>query len=301
LASVEFKYAYAPRTGTDQSFLRVYASTDCGKTWVLRWISGGASLATAPAISGPYTNPQLSHWVTKTFNIPASQINGNLRMKFELKTENGNNLFVDDININGTFSDVVVLKYPLDGSTGLSLAETLDWNATSQADFYTVEMDTTPNFSSSMLIQQQVQYISSNSQDIDTEFLTQGLSNGLKYYWRVRSEKTGQTNAWSDTWNFTVNVNGLGKDFAVNTDVLVNVYPNPALQNVFVNLKLAQSENIEISVFDITGTLVQNSFTGFVSSGESTIEINRTGWSNGIYLIQVKSSSSIQTIQVILN
>ena len=300
-AKVAFKYAYAPRTGNDKSLFRVYASTDCGKTWLLKWISGGTSLGTAPSISYPYSNPQASHWVTKTFTIPASQINGNLRLKFVVKPDNGNNVFVDDINISGTFSDVVVLKYPLDGETGLSMAETLDWNATSQADFYAVELDTTPDFNSGLLIQQQVQYISTNSQGVDTKYLTQGLSNGLKYYWRVRSENNGQPAAWSDTWSFTVNVNGLGKDFAIDKDVLVTVYPNPAHQNLNVKLHLAQSENIEISVFDITGNLVQNSFTGNVASGENTIQINRTGWANGIYLIQIKSNNSIQTIRVVLN
>ena len=300
-ALVKFDYAYAGRSNGGNSYLRVYASTNCGETWMLKWISGGSSMETRPAQANPYNNPQASDWSTESFTIPASQVNSNLRLKFEFKSNNGNNLFVDDINVNGLYSSHVVLSSPKNGATGLSAAQVLDWKATSQADYYTIEIDTTPLFNSTALITQQIQYLTVVSTDMDTEYLTQGLSNGVIYYWRVRSEIAGLTNLWSETWSFSVNVNGLGKEVAVSNDVLVKVYPNPAHEQVNVNLNMVRTELVEINVFDITGNLVQNSFTGMVPRGESNHQINRTGWSNGIYLIQVKSGTSVQTVRVILN
>lgn len=97
-----FNLAYAARTtsGTDQ--LKIYASSDCGQTWSLRYTKTGANLATGGLVTGNFT-PAPSQWRQETVNLSSSSVSGkpNVIFKFEFTMDNGNNLFIDDINIDG--------------------------------------------------------------------------------------------------------------------------------------------------------------------------------------------------------
>ncbi|MCS6895886.1 MAG: M43 family zinc metalloprotease [Bacteroidia bacterium] len=100
--------------------LRVYISTDCGYTWTLLWERGGGDLATHPdkCITAIGT-PNLSHqflptagvWSTDSLSLDAYR--GQLiRVRFEGVSGWGNNLFVDDIEID-TIHSIVPTTLPL--------------------------------------------------------------------------------------------------------------------------------------------------------------------------------------------
>lgn len=87
---------------TDQ--LKVMRSIDCGQTWVN--LSGGTFTGAALSNDGYHPEffvPGSSDWVLKTINIPSSAATSKVRFKFEYTTgEQSNNIYLDDININGT-------------------------------------------------------------------------------------------------------------------------------------------------------------------------------------------------------
>lgn len=100
--SMTFKYAFAQKDADNTDELKVYASSNCGQTWQLRGNYNVAALLTG----GTKTNdwyPNSGQWQTKTINTLSAYANKpNIRFKFEFSSGGGNNLFIDDININGT-------------------------------------------------------------------------------------------------------------------------------------------------------------------------------------------------------
>lgn len=96
-----FKAAYARRTSTSNDLLRVYASTDCGESWLLRFAKTSITLATVDGIvSDPFVPADQSEWTE--FEVPlTSAISNaeNVRFRFEFTSGIGNNIYIDDINI----------------------------------------------------------------------------------------------------------------------------------------------------------------------------------------------------------
>lgn len=83
--------------------LIVYSSSDCGATWIARKTIAGATLCNNGYKPTGFSPNSQSQWALITFPIPSNLALGNVRFKFEYKSGvQGNNLFIDDININGT-------------------------------------------------------------------------------------------------------------------------------------------------------------------------------------------------------
>jgi PKD repeat protein len=102
-----FELAHAARSSTSADNLKVYASTSCGQIWNIRYnktgISGANPLTTAGIISSPFF-PNSSQWRMESVNLTSSSYSNqpNVRFKFEFNQDTGNNIFIDDINLNGT-------------------------------------------------------------------------------------------------------------------------------------------------------------------------------------------------------
>ncbi len=104
---VSFKYAYATNATSLSNItesLKIYASKDCGKTWSLRKTISGSDLITAGfAGSSDFAPANNSQWKTATFNYTANSSDSKTRFRFEFfGSDYANNLYIDDININGT-------------------------------------------------------------------------------------------------------------------------------------------------------------------------------------------------------
>lgn len=96
-----FKVAFAQRAGSENDRLRVYMSTDCGATWLLRYTKAGTNLSTRSATTNAFV-PTANEWRTETVTLSSVQLSGtNVRIKFEFESDGGNDIFIDDINIQG--------------------------------------------------------------------------------------------------------------------------------------------------------------------------------------------------------
>lgn len=110
--------------------LKVYSSTDCGQTWVVRKTLTGAALNNNGYSATPFFPTSQSQWALQSFNIPTSLATGNVKFKFEYKTGNAsNNIFIDDLNITGTVgidensngtSSLALYPNPSNNNTNLS-------------------------------------------------------------------------------------------------------------------------------------------------------------------------------------
>ena len=98
---IYFRLSYKERTGKSDQ-LRVYVSRDCGENWSLRYTKNGSSLATVSGTQGsPFTPSGPSDWEQVDVNLSAFANDDNVLIKFRGTSGEGNNIYIDDIQISG--------------------------------------------------------------------------------------------------------------------------------------------------------------------------------------------------------
>jgi len=102
---LKFRLAYAQRDTSIKDKLEVAVSVDCGQSWTLRYSKSGQSLATASATFAPFA-PASSDWRQETVNILPFQNIPNVRFRFRNVSASGNNIYADDINVNGVVNGI---------------------------------------------------------------------------------------------------------------------------------------------------------------------------------------------------
>lgn len=122
-----FRYAYAKRTSASDDALMVYTSTNCGASWSLRKIMrGSTTLTTGGTTTTSFIPNGPAQWgYTEITNINSTNHVSNFRFKFVFESDGGNNLYLDDINLNGapvgvdelrfTSGSIAVVPNPVDG------------------------------------------------------------------------------------------------------------------------------------------------------------------------------------------
>jgi PKD repeat protein len=128
--SLSFKMAFAPKVTSDSSIFRVYVSTNCGRTWVLRYNKASTNIHTAtPNFAGNWAPTLASQWSTQTIALTPYGNQSNVRLKFEFTNDKGNNLYLDDINITAAVgindinsSQYNLQVYPNPASQNLNIA-----------------------------------------------------------------------------------------------------------------------------------------------------------------------------------
>lgn len=107
-ATLSFKVAYAQRNAGDDDRLRVYISNDCGQSWNLRgqW-RGMTNLPTAEATESPFVPQSADEWQEITItNIGQNYWGPGFMFMFRFTNNNGNNIYIDDINLTTTMVSV---------------------------------------------------------------------------------------------------------------------------------------------------------------------------------------------------
>ncbi|MHC1778345.1 MAG: serine hydrolase [Lentimicrobium sp.] len=93
-----FTYAY---TAGPQRFdtLKVQISTDCGSNWQTLFYKGGYDLKTGPWYSMYPFFPESNQWKNEFISLVG--FTGDVIIRFQEICENGNNLFLDDVKVEG--------------------------------------------------------------------------------------------------------------------------------------------------------------------------------------------------------
>jgi hypothetical protein len=140
---MSFDVAYSQRTTASDDALDIFVSIDCGNTWTNVYNSHGTALVTAATNPNSFayvpdpTNP--GEWKTETvqltgFNKP------DVIVKFVTTSDNGNNLYLDNVNlsqssptgiskVNATQTSVNLFPNPTNGVTTLNINSAKNTNA----------------------------------------------------------------------------------------------------------------------------------------------------------------------------
>lgn len=293
-ATLTFNYAYARRSNSDLDRIFIYVSTDYGDTWLPIYNQLGPVIETAGTVTGQFT-PTSSQWSSESVNIPSTFLSKAVQFKFSFETGEGNNYFLDDVSVDGTFGNVAQLRYPYNGMDNRSATTTLDWQPMT-CDQYELQFDVDSSFANPTTI---VQNFVSLNDATNSEYVASGLSTSETYYWRVRLINGSQEDPWSETWSFTVAENGVGIGDQIKSDLGIQLYPNPAEDILTLKYASEITSNIEVTVFDVFGKLVTTQ-TNTSNSGNNEIRFNAKDWKTGIYLINFQSDEYSTTSKVVV-
>jgi PKD repeat protein len=98
-----WRAAYAKKTTGGNDILTIYTSIDCGASWQILTIKTATAMASAPATNTSFTPSGTSQWKDNTFTFNSTlAAKTNVLIKFHFKSNGGNNIYLDDINVEGT-------------------------------------------------------------------------------------------------------------------------------------------------------------------------------------------------------
>ena len=107
-----YSYKFRNTSFTVKDSLEVLVSINCGKTYTSLWKKGGNELATVSHTGDTAFYPSgLDSWKKVNLNLATFKNNNNLMFAFKCVNGKGNNLFLDNINIDVRYkNDVKLLK-----------------------------------------------------------------------------------------------------------------------------------------------------------------------------------------------
>lgn len=127
---LKFKVAYRPHTNGRKDSLFIRYSDDCHGVTNTLAILADSSLNTGTAISNTFNPFAVTEWKEVTFNL-SSLLNpsGQLNLFFEWKNDNGNNVYLDDINILSSNATPIASFNGTQSPTCLPITLTLNNNS----------------------------------------------------------------------------------------------------------------------------------------------------------------------------
>ena len=178
--------------------------------------------------------------------------------------------------LKNKWTNVEKIENTYDSKNNQTLSKTFTWDARGSkwVDSYKIESAFDINFSTPDLI------LPYDKETIELYFKTKHLKNS-EFSWN--KTKSAWDSAATTTYNYTIQNIGI-RD--INTNADVSIYPNPANDKVYINVKNS-TEKLDVNIYDIWGKLIQSdklSDSGF---------INIEGLTQGIYMLQLSKGQTL--------
>lgn len=103
----------------------------------------------------------------------------------------------------------------------------------------------------------------------------------------VDASSTGYTYCW----NSCTQCDGSAANIIESNINNVSVSPNPSENYTIFNFIVKNSNETNISIYDITGKLVDNVINRVLTSGSQSVEYNTSHLNNGIYIYKISSEN----------
>lgn len=77
-------------------------------------------------------------------------------------------------------------------------------------------------------------------------------------------------------------------------------YPNPFNPSTTINFSIIKRGNVKISVYDVSGRLIENLVNEELNSGAFSVDFNASDYSSGTYFYQLRTGDFVETKKMIL-
>lgn len=187
------------------------------------------------------------------------------------------------------------LTQPPNNSTNVSLTTDLDWQNSSNAAYYKVNIATDLNFNNLVL----------NRDSITVSFFSvppNTLNVNTLYFWRVNANNAGGSSLWSSTFIFRTVPTGINQ---IGTSIpdkfeLYNNYPNPFNPATKIRFDLPKSSSVRILLYDITGKVVMSLIDGELQAGSYETTLDASSLSSGLYFYRMETPDYSNTKRLML-
>ena len=85
---------------------------------------------------------------------------------------------------------------------------------------------------------------------------------------------------------------------ADGNDILLETFPNPFATSVTVNIIIKEQDVYRLTVYDLAGHVIERRSDSHLSEGENTVHFG-DGYKPGVYILEVKSASSVRRIKIV--
>lgn len=86
----------------------------------------------------------------------------------------------------------------------------------------------------------------------------------------------------------------------VNGEASINLYPNPAANSTTLNYNLDVASNVVMNIYDMNGRLISTLDKGTQSAGSHSQIIDLRSMDKGVYMIQMLTKGSVNTVKLIV-
>ncbi len=161
------------------------------------------------------------------------------------------------------------------------------WSVVNGADAYIIEIATDENDFSNTVVFDQI--IAGNSFVMGTP-----LSAGEAYFWRITTaNECGES--VSNVWAFHTESPNATTEFRAEE---VSLFPNPATDYLLIDFQQSAHTKGRLEIISTTGERI---FQQNIEAGQNRLNLNMSGYANGIYLIKISTPEIVFTKRVAVN
>ena len=195
--------------------------------------------------------------------------------------------------------DAPVLVEPVNDAVNVPIDTYLKWNVVATADFYTLQVSESLDFSALVIDQTSL---------TDTLFSASALENNTVYYWCVSASNAAGEGVLSEVWNFSTSsptavdgkIDAIPEHYA-----LLPAYPNPFNPKTTIIYHLPESAEVSLIIYNSMGQFVLELVSSYQHAGEYTVTWdgrNNLGVpvTSGLYFCHFKSGNNAFTQQIML-
>jgi hypothetical protein len=115
---------------------------------------------------------------------------------------------------------------------------------------------------------------------------------------------TAETLSWASSFATDIHTNGInGVEIDENVPVAYDLgqnYPNPFNPATIIEFSIPQSSQVSLSLYTVTGELVENLMSEYMPAGNHTVNFNAAGLPSGVYLYKINAADFSSTKKMIL-
>jgi hypothetical protein len=277
---LSFNYAYAFSHGHSDG-LSLLISKNCGTTYNNLLNRTGQALKTST--TNDLFFPKQNEWGLRTINLSAYK--GEVLIKFTAKSDNGNNLYIDNVILSDV-TDLCAAPTDLNELQITSSSVKLGWKFQGNANQFDVYHR--PK-NSSIWIHKTV---AGNKQWINVT----GLNPDTDYEWYITADCISGNSLASPESYFTTDSEmpgttslSIGSPEVPGLQNQLKVFPNPTSGRAIISFTTPKAGRVSLTIYDITGRLIKTIANAELNEGDHTFNLDINNFGAGIYLLRMQS------------
>jgi hypothetical protein len=227
---------------------------------------------------------------TTGISIPAELLKFGIEYSWRVRALHSHD--ISDWSDSRTFSTIntVFLESPVNNEVDVKISPLLTWEAQTGISGYQCQVSTNNSFGN-ILVDENIPVEESSL------IVPMVLDKDAVFYWRTRAYNGLDTSGWSETWSFrTLPPVGIEEPGLGGT---ISVYPNPAENTVYVEVKDQKSVLLDLTITDLVGKKIFEKEI-MADAGTNMVPVDVTKLQNGIYILRIADNESSFTKKLII-